>query len=322
MPYAIKKADPVYTDVHVDAILTQISVAYMQSVREYRAADIFPIVPVAKFSDKYFKYRKEDWFRAAAARRAPSTESAGGGYVLTTDSYSADLWSWHKDVDDFVRQNADTPLDPDREAAELVTRVLLLTREKEWINTFFTTGVWTGQPDQTGVDASPGANQFLRWNNANSTPVADIRKAKVAIKKTTGYAPNVLVLQEEVFWAVRDHPDFIDRVKYTQRALPADLDSADLMAAFFGVDRVVVLGAVEATGAEGAATMGFAAGKHALLCYAAPRPGLMQPSAGYIFSPRLQGVAGAGNVSIDRIRMPALRSDRIEGNMAWAMKDR
>ena len=42
---------PTQTDVHVDAILTNISVAYMQSQSAYVANTIFPTVPVSKQSD-------------------------------------------------------------------------------------------------------------------------------------------------------------------------------------------------------------------------------------------------------------------------------
>ena len=113
---------PTISDVHIDAILTNISVAYMQRAENMIADKVFPVVPVDKKSNKYFKYDKNDWFRDEAQRRAPGTESAGGGYNLSTDTYSADVWAFHKDVDDQTLANADTPLNPLREAAEFVTQ--------------------------------------------------------------------------------------------------------------------------------------------------------------------------------------------------------
>ena len=64
-------AQPTPSDVHVDAILTNISVAYIQDQNYFIANKVFPSIPVEKQSDKYFKYTKGDWFRDEAAVRAP-----------------------------------------------------------------------------------------------------------------------------------------------------------------------------------------------------------------------------------------------------------
>jgi hypothetical protein len=56
----------------------------------------------------------------------------------------------------------------------------------------------------------------------------------------------------------------------------------------------------------------------ALLCYSAPNPGLMTPSAGYMMA--WNGFLGAGPSGnrIKRFRMEHLASDRIEGELAFA----
>ena len=101
---------PNINSVHVDAILTNISVAYLQKQDNFIADKVFPVVPVDKKSDKYFVYTKNDWFRDEAQRRADATESAGSGYNLTTGTYSADVFAFHKDVGDQTVANADAPL--------------------------------------------------------------------------------------------------------------------------------------------------------------------------------------------------------------------
>ena len=79
---------PTMGQSHVDAVLTNISVAYAQQAGNFIADKVFPTVPVDKKSDKYFTYTKNDWFRDEAQRRGPGTEPAGGGYNLSTDTYS------------------------------------------------------------------------------------------------------------------------------------------------------------------------------------------------------------------------------------------
>ena len=135
-------AQPTANDVHIDAILTNISVAYIQDQNAFVASKVFPTIPVEKQSDKYFVYTKGDWFRDEAQLRAPATESAGSGYNLTTATYNTQVYAFHKDVDDQVRANADNPLNPDRDATAFITQRMLLRQEIQWASEFFTTGIW------------------------------------------------------------------------------------------------------------------------------------------------------------------------------------
>src|SRR4051812_35776166 len=100
-------AQPMRSSVHVDRVLTNVSVAYLQSQDNFIATKVFPNIPVDKKSNVYFTYTKNDWFRDEAQVRAPASESAGSGYGVSTASYSADVFAFHKDVDDQVRDNSD-----------------------------------------------------------------------------------------------------------------------------------------------------------------------------------------------------------------------
>ena len=307
---------PTISQVHIDAILTNISVAYMQKAENFIADKVFPIVPVDKKSNKYFKYDKNDWFRDEAQRRAPGTESAGGGYNLSTDTYSADVWAFHKDVDDQTLANADSPLNPLREAAEFVTSRLLLRREVQFISDFMTTSVWA--TDVTGVSASATTNQFIQWNDyANSDPIEDIEEAKAKILSTTGYEGNTLVLGYEVFRQLKNHPDIVDRYKYTTSSVITE----EMMARLFGVDRILVAKSVRATNNEGATgAYAFNFGKAACLLHSAPNPGLMTPSAGYIFA--WTGVSGGlgATIGTSQFRMEYLKASRVEAEVAFDNK--
>ena len=75
---------PTNTDVHVDGPLTNLSVGFKNDMKAFVADQVFPTVPVAKQTDKYFTYTQGDFFRTDAQLRAPGTESAGSGYNLST----------------------------------------------------------------------------------------------------------------------------------------------------------------------------------------------------------------------------------------------
>jgi len=307
---------PSINSVHVDAILTNISVAYLQNQDNFIADKVFPVIPVDKKSDKFFTYTKNDWFRDEAQRRAGGTESAGGGYGLSTGSYSADVFAFHKDVDDQTLYNADAPLNPLREATEFVTRRLMLRKEIQWNTDFFAGSIWAN--DYDGVSGSPTTNEVKQWSDyAASDPIDDIEDAKAGILSTTGMEPNTLVLGYDVFRALKNHPDIVDRIKYTS----SQTVTADMLAAMFDVPRVIISKAVKATNNEGAtAAYSFTSGKKALLCYVAPTPGLLTPSAGYSFS--WTGVSGGlgATVGTSQFRMESLKADRIEAEMAFDNK--
>ena len=85
--------------VHVDSALTNISIAFLQNASHFVSHQVFPNIPVAKQSDRYFTFDRGDFNRDEAQKRAPGAESAGGGYNLdNTPTYFADVWAFHKDI--------------------------------------------------------------------------------------------------------------------------------------------------------------------------------------------------------------------------------
>ena len=66
-------AEMVSRDVHIDAMLTNLSIGYKNDL--YIADQIAPIVPVRRQSDIIPKYDQSHWFRNQAAIRAPGTAS-------------------------------------------------------------------------------------------------------------------------------------------------------------------------------------------------------------------------------------------------------
>lgn len=300
---------PTRGDVHVVSALTNISVAYMQDATDFVAMTAFPSVPVQFQSDSYFVFDSNDFRRDNAKPRAPGTESAGGGFDIDTQTYTAKIYALHKDVADQIRANSDPAVDMDRSASEFVMQQLLIQKEVQWMSDFFTTSVW-------GTDAVGGTN-FTLWDDSSSDPETDIDAGKATIKRNTGLNANTLIVSYEVHQALKRHPLITERFKHTS----SDSITAAILARFFEVDRYIIAAASHVVSAEGAATdtSAFIAGKHALLCYVAPTPGLMTPSAGYTF----QWSAFTGSVNgarTKRFRMEHLESDRVEGEFAYDHK--
>jgi hypothetical protein len=299
----------------IQQVLTNVSIAYTQQ-GTWIADRVFPVVPVERQGDIYWKYTRQDWFRGQAERRAPATESAGGGYRLATDSYYCNVYAVHRDVDDQTRVNYRNQFNLDSDATRWVTQQLMVKRDRLFLDTYFKSGLWTG---------GTSADKNVDWTAAGSgDPIMDVRTAADAIEGTTGYRPNTLVIPSTVLTQLQQHPDIIDRVKYTN-SIPGGVGT-EAVASALGVGRIVVANTVHTTadylsGSAGTdAALAYMAGDGALLIYAAPSAGLMQPSAGYTFSwSGYMGNSGIG-ASIMRFRDERIKSDRIEGEMAFDMK--
>ena len=298
---------PTANQVHTDAILTQISVAYMQAQENFIATRVFPSIPVQKQSDLYYVFTKGDWFRDEAKLRGDCEESAGSGYNLSTDSYQASVYAMHKDVGALAKANTDNPLDWRRNATQFVMQRLMLRRELDWQSSFFTTGVWD-------TDVTPTNT----WDDyASSDPITDIETGKETILSATGFEPNKLVLGYETFRQLKHHPDIVDRYKYTT----ADSITEEMMARVFGIDEVLVAKSIQNTTKEGAAdSFSFVHGKNALLVYSASTPSVEVPSAGYTFE--WVGVSGGLGqpAAMSELDMPAKKCTRVEGEIAFDHK--
>ena len=309
---------PNRSDMHIDKALTNISVQYLQDESNFIAGQVFPMVPVQKQSDRYFVYKREDWFRDDAQERAPGTESAGGDYDIdNTPTYFCKKYAFHKDVVEEDRANADDPLTPDEDAVQFVADKILLNRENNWARTFFKEDVWA-HDYEGATTASTG--KIVYWDDyANSTPIEDITAMATEQAEITGKRPNVMVMGRRAYDALKNHPDFLDRVKYTQKGVV----TTDLIAQMFDVEKVLVANAIQNTAQKGQdAKMSFILGNHVLLCYTTSAPKLKTATAGYTFV--WTGLMGANALGgrINRFSMPHLGigTERIECEMAYDMK--
>lgn len=314
---------PTQSDLHVNQPLTNVSVGYVLKSDAFISTKVFPIVNVNKQSDLYWRYSKSDWRRTDVKRRAPSTETPGVGWNVSTDTYFAHVYGVHKDIDDQLRANADSNFKLDADATTFVTNQLLLKRDLDWAATYFRTGVW-GQ-DFTGVGATPGTDEFLQWQLATSDPITQMAGLQIDFVRDTGFKANTLVIGANVLKALKNHPGIIDRIKYTQKGIV----STDLIATLFDVDRILVSYATVASGPnvpdmqaqDAAATYDFIANPNsALLCYTPSSPSLMQPAAGYTFTWNGYLSGNSQGIRIKRFRQENIASDRIEGEMTYDMR--
>ena len=307
---------PNSSNLHVSVPLTNVSVAY-QRQQNWIADKVFPIVPVMKQFDQYYRYNKGEWFRSVAEERAPGTESVGSGWSTTTDTYAARVYAVHKDIDDQIRANTDAQFNLDRDATEFITNDILLGREQNWFAKYWNTTTWATTAAGVTSTAPTADNQITQFN-LGGDPVADIQRQRLRMKLLTGgYAPNVMVVTPQVDIALQQNLSIRDRIKYTQ----AGFVTPELLGAAFGM-RYMVADAVQNTAPEATtdvSSMSFVATEGVLLAYVPPNPGLQTLSAGYTFV--WNGyLANAFGTSVQKFRMEHIKSDRIEVESAYDLK--
>lgn len=261
---------PTPRDRHIDAAMTNISIGYKNT--NYIAGMVAPTVRVQKQTDKYFIFDKSAWFRNEVSPRTPGTRANRVDYSLSSASYVALPYALAKSVTDEERENADAPLQPDIEATEFVTEQLLLGLEIRVSDKISASTNWA---------SASNLSSGTKWTSDSSTPTAHIITLKKAVRQTIGRYPNVAVLGAEAFETLMNHPEFLDRLKYTRPGAvltPGDLGD------WFGFDRVLVGEGIKNTANEGAADSFSDIWPDFFWCgWVAPSPSLRTPSAMYVF---------------------------------------
>ncbi|MCZ7544655.1 MAG: major capsid protein [Anaerolineae bacterium] len=303
-------AQPDRSEVHIDGFLTEMSVAYRNQVSAFIADRVFPVVEVAKDSGKYPEYTRDYWLRPEMQVRAYGAAHPRAGYPISYGAYTTEQFSLEHPVPDEIAAAADNPIDLDRDGMEWLTQQMLLKRELSFAERFMVAGVWSHEDNNTGAGVG------IDWDDYdNSDPIGAVRACRRTVAQAIGRPANVMAMGLIVHDALLNHPDVLERIKYSEAATTANVNAA--MAAVFGVEHYLVSEAIYAANAEGqAASLSPIVDDDCLICYANPTPGLLSPSAGYTFV----WPAGGGAGTIYRWRDERVESDVLRGKMQYDQK--
>ncbi len=294
---------PTTNQVHIDAALSNISIAYRN--QGYIADRIFPVVNVDKKSDYFYTWTKDYWFRNSVKQRGPGAGYPETGMTISNTQFVCVNKALAFPLEEEVLANADAGIDLERAGAEHLADQFALDREITLAAICFGASAWTSSATKSGTS---------QWSDyENSDPIGDIETGRQAIQKLTGVVPNVAVMGEEVFAKLRRHPDLLDMYKYTERGILGDAQ----VAAAIQVPTILRGSAVYNSSAEGQTFSGaYIWGKYCLLLYVSPNPALRQPSAGYTFVWNGNGF----NIEIRRVADPLRRRDVLQADHAFTQK--
>jgi hypothetical protein len=316
------------SQVHIDAPLTNLTLAYLQSADNFIADKVFPIVDVDKQSDKYYIYDRENFNRSGQRKQlAPRTRPERVGMSLSNDSYFADVFGLATDFDEQTLANEDAALETRAMGAQMLTHNMLIDREKDFVTNFFSDNVWGTNWDGVDNGDNDTAIEVTNWDDyTNSTPIVDMRRLSTAIQlKSGGFKPNTMVISKAVRDVLVDHPDILARLNGGATVTNTALITEAKLAEIFEVERLFVLEGIENTAAEGASeSNAFIGGDHAMLCYTPSSAGLRTPAAGLTFAwNSLPGVSNLGltveSFTGDFLRVEGI-AEEIHVKMSYDMK--
>lgn len=244
----------VQQDVVVDPALSNVSIKYTNDT--FIADFVLPMVRVAKQTGKYYVYDKSNLRVDKTLRAAGSGANEIDTGLAPRGTFSCEDHSLKGFVADEIQDQADAALNPLIDETENITEKMLLDRE----NSAATLLQNTSNLTQNITLASTA-----QWSDySNSDPIGDIRTARTTIHQNTFKKPNTLIIGKQVWDILVDHPQIIERVKYSQLGVITE----ELMARVFQVDKILVGEAGQNTAAEGQTdSLSYVWGKHAIVAY-------------------------------------------------------
>ena len=225
----------------VDPILTSVAQGYKNA--DLIGNALFPYVPVQQRGGKIISFNKED-FAIYATQRAPGANTKRLQIGYGSQSYALESHSLEGVVPIELQQeaNAVPGIDLARASINKVQNIIALRLEKAQADLATTAGNYAAGNKNTALTGT------TLWSDlTNSDPIANVETAKDAIRSLTGRRPNTMVIGAVVYKALRSHSKILARFQYTTSAVP----TTDMLAALFGVQRVIVGDAIyaDATGA-------------------------------------------------------------------------
>lgn len=230
-------ADSQMTAATRDESLTDLAQAYQNQMFIYD--QVFPVVSVDKQNYKIPRFRKEH-FQLGQTERA-----------LRAESNTLD-WQYGDPITGSLKEHdKQFPYDHiEGEDAEIVslenygvdiTSMAINLRIEDTV-----AGLVTDPTNYTSNNVNHITAPDSKWNKKTSDPFADFSLARETVTGNCAADPNVVVFGVQSWYAFKDHPAVLDRLKYSMLAVLDEATAAKLL----NVDRVIVGKAIKVDGSN------------------------------------------------------------------------
>lgn len=261
--------------VYRDKVLSNIMLQY--PAQGLVAEQLLPTLNVPNLTGVAFKVDESHIKAPADTLRSGFARANRVGFNLTTVSYGPlKEHSLETGITDLVMSQYDQPLTPESSATKVVSGQLLIEKEIE-VRDLVTTAANYNSSNKVTLATGDWFDQ------TTSDPIGVSEDARKAVRLGCGNDANVVVMNPDVYKALRNHASVVERIKYSARVTRDELNA--IIADVLGVSKVLIAEGVTTDQAEGSTTDGtksYIWGDDMVFAYVSEAPALEELSFGYI----------------------------------------
>lgn len=295
-----------HTDAQFDEVLTKRAVALLEDRADFAVVNgAIPMIPTTVFNGNYKVWKAADFRRRNIEKRANGTEFKRVNLGVEEKTFSCEQEGYEIPVADRNRLENEMEDTTAKMVEDAYAQFDIRLAEKLVAANF---------PHAHQGAATATAGKFVKWDVANSNPIADIKKYKAEIKKRLGVNPDSLLITEDVYTALTENATILARLR-----TDADKEiTAAKLAQFFGLDNIYVMAGAETTTADGQdeQEIGDIKSNVALLYYKGKVAGATNPSAVKCFYNTNTYGAGTNGIIIQ-----TYREEKITADVARVVQD-
>lgn len=281
-----------YGQIMVARYNAEMSLAYRQEPGVFIADEWFPLYDAQFISGLVPKWSKENAFTDYVGTWRPGTPLPQADLKIDDPTtYVCQRYACEIPMADDIPFVADPGIDPTLATTNFLTDVMQLHKERLIADAYFQSEATGGDDvwatNLTGVTTGENnTTTFRRVDDyANSDPRLMFKNLKLILKTLTGVTPNTVLMGEQVFEALRIHPQLIQWYQTGANTIKniTELNEAALAQAL-GIDKIMVGRSMYNTAKPGdTVSLSWIFGKHMWVGYV-DTPGPMKPLAGVNFS--------------------------------------
>ena len=230
----------------LNPVLAQLLTNYLVPDSAFVGTRIAPYFFTSEQAASYYVFDKENLASSPLLiDRAPSTEYPREQLKLSQDLYGCTNRGVEIPVDDEERRKYASAFSADDAAMRRIRNIIKVNHERRIYNKV-TGGTFTStSPTNKWDDHTVDVNSV-----PTSLPVEDIDIARNAIYTACGMEPNLLILPRSVFYALKEHPEILNKIKYSQKGII----TVDLLSEVFNIP-IAIAGGLDNSAADGQAVV-------------------------------------------------------------------
>lgn len=205
--------------------------------------EVMPIFPVGKQAGTYPVIPKEALLKLADTSRAPRGGYQRGDWEYERGQYATSEQGWEEPLDDVEEElfSQEAPGAAEMVATQRAWNKIMRNQEKRIADLQF--GVAT---------LTTNANVSSEWNSySTADPVGDVKDGIASFRSKCGMMPDALVINYTTYLDIPRCTAVQSLLKYTYPGIDVANMNTQILAALFGVPRVLVAGSLYDSGGKG-----------------------------------------------------------------------